>query len=69
MVFVAQILKRIPEMITLFMLFTDNCESVSNQDQIDSESDGVGDDCGKKLKGSLLYIELLKLLLLAKKMN
>ncbi len=31
----------------LFHLLTDNCESVSNPDQIDGDSDEVGDDCGK----------------------
>ena len=27
--------------------FADNCESVSNPDQIDGDSDEVGDDCGE----------------------
>ena len=51
------------------MLFTDNCESVSNQNQMDSDSDGVGDDCGKKLRSSLLHVKILKRLLLAIELN
>ncbi len=33
--------------ILLFICFTDNCESVSNPEQTDGDSDEVGDDCGK----------------------